>query len=322
MPKEIILSGIQPSGKLHIGNYLGALKNFVKLQNEHECYFFIADYHSITQDYNVKTKQQQILELGKDFLAAGLDPKKCTIFVQSQIQEHTELAWIFNCVTPISHLDRMTQYKDKSDEQEQNINVGLFDYPVLQAADILMYKVTAVPVGGDQDQHIELTRQISRFFNNRFGKTFPEPKALHTNIPRVMSLLNPRKKMSKSLGDNHCIYIDDSPEVIKKKISKAVTDSGEGQSLGAQNLLELVEIFSDKKIFDRFMEESSMKELKYSELKRVLAQDIADYFSDFRKTRAKISDKEIKKVLGQGNDKAKKVAQKTMEEVRNKIGIR
>ena len=322
MSSEIILSGIQPSGKLHIGNYLGALKNFVKLQNEHECYFFIADYHSITQDYDPKTKQQQITEVAKDFLAAGLDPKKCTIFVQSCIQEHTELAWIFNCITPISHLGRMTQYKDKSDEQEQNINVGLFDYPVLQAADILMYKVTAVPVGGDQDQHIELTRQIARFFNNRFGKTFLEPKALHTDLPRVMSLLSPRKKMSKSLGDNHCIYIDDSPEIIKKKISKAVTDSGEGQSLGAQNLLELVEIFSDKKIFDRFMEESSIKELKYSELKRVLAQDITDYFADFRKAKAKISDKEVKKVLDQGNNKARKVAEKTMEEVRSKIGIR
>jgi len=322
MNKETILSGIQPTGKLHIGNYLGALKNFVELQNNHECYFFIADYHSLTENYDPKEKVKQINELTADYLAAGLDPKKCTIFVQSHIPQHFELAWIFNCVTPISYLERMTQYKDKSERQKENINVGLFDYPVLQAADILIYKVTAVPVGQDQDQHVELTRQIAKFFNNRFGQTFTEPKTIHTETPKIMSLLLPDKKMSKSLGDNHCIYLDDEPEAIKQKLAKAVTDTGDGQSRGAKNLLDLVEIFSPAKTYQKFMTDSRNGSLKYSELKATLAEDIAKYFADFRKKKKSISDKEIKKILETGAKKAEAVAQKTMTEVRKIIGVR
>src|SRR3989338_4783712 len=322
MSKEIILSGIQPTGKLHIGNYLGALKNFVELQDKHECYFFIADYHSITENYDPKIKQQQVVELAKDFLAAGLDPKKCTIFVQSHLPEHTELAWIFNCVTPISYLERMTQYKDKANRQKENINVGLFDYPVLQAADILMYRATAVPVGKDQDQHVELTRQIARFFNNRFGQTFTEPKTLHTDSPKVMSLLEPDKKMAKSLGDNHCIYINDNPAIIKAKLAKAVTDTGDGKGEGAKNLLELVKIFGKNKVYQKFVADSKNGNLKYSELKQELVSNIADYFAEFRKNKAKISEDEVNKILGSGAKKAAKVAEKTMMEVRKKIGIR
>ena len=223
--KQTIFSAIQPSGELHIGNYLGALKNFVELQDKYNCFFFIADYHSITGDYDPKEKSKQILELALDFLAAGFDPKKCTIAVQSQIPEHTELAWIFNTITPISELQRMTQFKDKSQNQEKNINMGLFDYPVLQAADILMYKADAVPVGEDQIQHIELTRKIARFFNNKFGETFPEPKDIITETPKIMSLTDPTKKMSKSHGPKSYIGINDEPEVIQKKIRKAVTAS-------------------------------------------------------------------------------------------------
>lgn len=322
MPKEIILSGIQPTGKLHIGNYLGALKNFVDLQKQHECYFFIADYHSITENYDPKIKQQQVLELTADYLAAGLDPKKCTIFVQSHLPEHLELAWIFNCITPIAYLERMTQYKDKASRQKENINMGLFDYPVLQAADILIYHATAVPVGSDQDQHVELTRQIARFFNNRFGQTFAEPKTLHTPAPKIMSLLSPDKKMAKSLGNSHCLYLDDEPAVIKQKIAKAVTDMGDGKGLGAQNLLDLIKIFSAKGVYDRFLNDSQQGSLKYSELKQELAASITDYFADFRAKKLKITEKEIKKVLEQGAKKAQKVAAKTLGEAKKKIGIR
>ncbi len=322
MTKEIILSGIQPTGKLHIGNYLGSLRNFVELQLHHECYFFIADYHSLTENYDPTNKRAQILELAKDFLAAGLDPKKCTIFVQSEIIEHTELAWIFNTITPIAYLERMTQYKDKATRQKQNINIGLFDYPVLQAADILMYKATAVPVGVDQDQHVELTRQIARFFNNKFGATFPEPKTLHTQTPKVMSLLEPDKKMSKSLGDSHCIYLDDEPEIIKKKISKAVTDTGDGTSQGAQNLLDLVKIFSDQKIYQKFISESGAGRLKYSKLKDQLATDVISYFVDFRTNKKKTTDHQVKNILKNGAKQAKQIAEQTMKEVRQKIGIR
>ena len=322
MAKEIILSGIQPTGKLHIGNYLGALKNFVELQKNNDCYFFIADYHSITENYDPKIKQQQVIELAKDFLAAGLNPKKSIIFVQSHVPEHLELAWIFNCLTPISYLERMTQFKDKASRQKENINAGLFDYPVLQAADILIYKTTSVPVGQDQDQHLELTREIARLFNNRFGQTFVLPKTIHTPAPKIMSLLAPDKKMSKSLGDSHCLYLDDEPEAIRAKLTKAVTDTGDGKSLGAKSLLDLLKIFSQPKIYQKFMAESRKGELKYSELKEQLANDIIDYFADFRAKKKKITDAEIKKVLAQGAKKAKKIAAKTLAEVKTKIGLR
>ena len=323
-PKDIILSGIQPTGRLHLGNYLAALKNFTQLQNQYQCYFFIADYHSITENYNPAEKQAQILNLAIDFLAAGLDPKKCTIFVQSQIPEHLELAWIFECLTPISYLERMTQYKDKAARQVQNINAGLFTYPILQAADILIYKATMVPVGSDQDQHVELTRQIARFFNNCFGQTFIEPKTLHTETPKIMSLLEPDKKMSKSLGDNHCLYIDDEPEIIKEKLARAVTDIGTGQSTGSKNLLDLVKIFADQKIYQKFLADRERRKLKYSELKQVLAKDITDYFTDFRKKKKELEKRPliVKKALAEGLKKAKLIAEKTIAEVRKKIGIR
>lgn len=322
MAKETILSGIQPTGKLHIGNYFGALKHFVELQNQHQCYFCIVDYHSITADHDPKIKQAQVLELAKEFLAAGLDPKKCTLFIQSYVPEHMELAWILNSITPVSFLERMTQFKDKADLQTKNINMGLFDYPVLQAADILMYKTTAVPVGKDQEQHLELTREIARLFNNKFGQTFVEPKTLMTEVPRVMSLLEPNKKMSKSLGDNHCIYLDDDPEAIKKKIAKAVTDTGDGKSTGAQNLLDLVKLFGNVNTYEKLAADQKAGTLKYAELKKQLTIDIANYFSEFRSAKQKLSDKEVKKVFEQGSKQASQVAQATMKEIRQKIGIR
>lgn len=322
MAKEIVLSGIQPTGKLHIGNYFGALKHFVELQNQHQCFFMIADYHSITAEFEPKTKQADIIELGKEFLAAGLNPKKCTLFIQSYVPEHTELTLVFNSITPVSFLERMTQFKDKSGQQNKNINMGLFDYPVLQAADILIYKATAVPVGKDQEQHLELTREIARLFNNKFGQTFVEPKTLMTEVPRVMSLLEPDKKMSKGLGDNHCIYLDDDPETIKKKISKAVTDTGDGKSTGAQNLLDLVKLFGNINTYEKLAADQKAGTLKYAELKEQLTIDIANYFSEFRSAKQKLSDKEVKKVFDKGSEQASQVAQATMKEIRQKIGIR
>ena len=312
MPKQTIFSGIQPTGRLHLGNYLGSLRHFVELQTKHDCYFMIADYHSITEDYDPRRKRAQTLELAAEFLAAGLDPKKCTIFVQSDVPEHLELAWIFNAITPISLLERMTQYKDKAARQTKNINVGLFDYPVLQAADILLYHATAVPVGADQDQHLELTREIVRLFNNRFGATFTEPKTLHTNVPKVMSLLAPDKKMSKSLGDAHCIHLDDEPDVVAAKISKAVTDTGGGTSLGAKNLLTMSEAFSSKKTYESFLADSAEGTLQYAKLKQTLAKDIAGYFADFRAEKKKLGAKRVEAILAAGKKRAAKTALKTM----------
>jgi len=320
--KDVILSGIRPTGKLHIGNYLGALANFVKLQNDYECYFFIADLHSLNENFVAQEKYRQILDLTKDYLAAGLDPKKCTIFAQSQLPQHSELAVILSNVIPVSFLYRMTQFKEKSqDRGQENVNAGLLYYPILMASDILLYRSTRIPVGQDQTQHVELARDAARFFNKKYGDTFIEPKPLFTETPKVQSLLAPDKKMSKTLGENHCLYLDDEPDVIRKKISKAVTDTGDGKSLGAENLLDLAKIFSPAKIYDELKADQKSGELKYSELKEQLANDIAAYFADFREAKKKITDDQAEIVLTQGAKKAAKIADISLLEAKKKIGL-
>lgn len=211
--KNIIVSGIRASGKLHIGNYLGALKQFVELQNnpKNTCYFFIADLHALTTPFEPKTLRQNSLEVVAEYLAAGIDPKKSTFFLQNQVNEHSELAWIFSCILPLSELERMTQYKDKAFQHKKNINAGLLTYPALMAADILLYKAEGVPVGEDQNQHVELTRITARKFNNLFGETFPEPKTYERKPLRIMSLKDPSKKMSKT-GDEALMLDDDEKE--------------------------------------------------------------------------------------------------------------
>lgn len=318
--KHVIVSGIQPTGLLHIGNYLGAIKNWLELQNDsqYECYYFVPDLHSLTVEYNPKTKQEQIYQLVGDLLALGIDPKRSHLFIQSEISEHTELAWIFSTLTPMSELNKMTQYKDKSARAPENINVGLFTYPVLMAADILMYKSDVVPVGEDQIQHVELARVVAKKFNNKFGETFPEPKPKLTKIPRVMSLSEPTKKMSKSHGEKTYIGIADEPEVIEAKLRKAITDE-----TGIQNLLGLLELFDDKNTdFQRLTAEFKNDSLKNSELKDVLAKHISNTFTDFRAKREKITHKEIRAVLDEGAAYARTVAQKTIKDVYQKCGLR
>ncbi|MEE1237685.1 MAG: tryptophan--tRNA ligase, partial [Turicibacter sp.] len=254
-----ILSAIQPSGTLTIGNYLGALKNFVKLQDEHECLFFIVDQHAITVPQDRLELRKKIKELTALYLACGLDPEKATIFVQSEVPGHTQLAWMLTCNTSMGELERMTQYKDKSQKQAakgQGIGVGLFMYPVLMAADILLYDVDFVPVGDDQKQHLELTRDLAERFNNRFGDTFkiPEPLIAKTGA-RIMSLQEPTKKMSKS-DDNprNFILMTDEPNVIRKKIKSAMTDSDgviafdREKKPGLSNLLEIYSVITGESI--------------------------------------------------------------------------
>ena len=323
--QQIVLSGIQPTGDLHIGNYLGSLKNFIKLQNKYQCYFFLATYHSITESYEPQKKRQQILDLTATYLAAGLDPKKCVIFNQVDVPECTELAWIFNTITPVAELERMTQYKDKATRQTKNINMGLFDYPVLQAADILLYHANLIPVGQDQIQHVEITRDIARLFNNKFGEYFIEPKPLLTKTPKIMSLLEPEKKMSKSSGPGHYIAISDEPEVIKEKLQRAVTGTGTEDTipLGVQNLMDLLEEFGTSEQLIGFNEQIKNKTIKYSELKEILAKQISDYFADFRSKRKQLLTKPdyLEKVLAAGAKKAQKVARQTISEVKEKIGV-
>jgi len=324
-----IISGIQPSGELHIGNYLGAIKNWIKLQNDpkNECLFFIADYHSITEDYDPKKKSEEILNLAIDLIVLGLDPKKSIIFQQSQIPGHADLAWIFNTMVKIPELERMTQFKDKVKEQKHNINVGLFDYPVLQAADILIYKAEAVPVGEDQVQHLELTREIARRFNDKFGKIFLEPKSILTETPKIMSLTDPAKKMSKSGGDKSYIALTDSPEIIKEKIKSAVSDIGKEEGKGGDNLLSIFNAFAETKEekteYMNYKKDHGAGKLKYSEFKPRLADLIINYFADYREKRAELSKNTdyIKKVLEDGNRKASAIAEATLREVKQKIGL-
>lgn len=323
--KETILSGVQPSGKLHIGNYLGALANFVSLQNgdDYNCFFMLADYHSISEDYTPKDKRGMVLDLLANFLAAGVDGEKSTIFLQSQMPEHTELAWIFNCITPVAELERMTQYKNKSLKQAKNINMGLFDYPVLMAADILIYKATAVPVGVDQKQHLELTNVIVRKFNHRFGEFFKEIKPLWTNFPKVMDLKRPEKKMSKS-DPAGCVFLDDSPAEVAKKIKSAVTASQAGQkSPGEENLMLLLAHFGAKDEIAYFADQQAAGTLKFSELKEALAKDIAAYFEEFREKKKELLNKPdyLSQILNDGAAKARQVASQTLMEVKQKIGL-
>jgi tryptophanyl-tRNA synthetase len=215
-----IFSGIQPSGEIHIGNYVGAIRNWVRLVDRYECVYCVVDYHAITIEYEVASLQQRILETATVLAACGLTPDKCILFVQSHVPEHTELAWIFNCITPIGELERMTQFKEKAKQHRLNINVGLLDYPVLQTADILIYKAGYVPVGEDQIQHVELSREIARRFNTRYGDTFPEPKVLLSDAPRILGT-DGKAKMSKSM--NNAIGLLEPPEAIWEKLRTAAT---------------------------------------------------------------------------------------------------
>jgi tryptophanyl-tRNA synthetase len=325
--KSVLVSGIQPTGKLHIGNYLGALKNFVELQNsgKYECYFLIVDLHSLTESFEPKEKPKQILDLAADYLAAGLDPKRSVIAQQSQIPAHSELTWIFNTITPMAELERMTQFKDKSSRQAANINVGLFDYPVLMATDILLYEPEIVPVGDDQLQHLELTRTIMRKFNAKFGKVFTEPKVLLTQTPRVMSLKDPAKKMSKSQPEG-CLFLDDSPEQIKTKIMRATTDSGSEISYDPKKkpgLSNLIEIAAALRNEDTGAVEKKFAGKRYSEFKESLAGLVANHFADFREKKKALLAKPagLIKVLNDGSEKAAKVAEKKMNEVRRSVGL-
>jgi tryptophanyl-tRNA synthetase len=326
MKKPILLSGLQPTGKLHIGNYLGALKNHVILQNseDYECYFFIADYHALTEPRSVKEQKKFIQELMLDNRAAGLDDKKSVLLVQSHIPEHAELAWILSTVTPMGELERMTQYKDKT-ARGLSANAGLFNYPILMAADILLYKSQVIPVGDDQDQHIEFTRAVARNFNKRFGKTFPEPKVVHTRVPRVMSLTNPERKMSKS-DPKGCLFLSDSSVVIKQKIQSAVTDSNSTISYdlkkrpGVSNLISIYAEFAD---MDKESVSRQFKDVGYGAFKQALSRLLLEKLEPLHKKRRELSkDREkIQKTYEIGSNRARKIARTTMEEVKKKIGL-
>jgi len=321
---ETIVSGIRATGRLHVGNYLGALKQFVELQAENKgsSYFFIADLHALTTPFDPKELTENTYHVVAEYLAAGINPEKSTFFLQNHVLEHAELAWIFNCITPLGELERMTQFKDKSRQHNSNINAGLLTYPTLMAADILLYKPTAVPVGDDQVQHVELSRTVARKFNSRFGETFPEPKTYMQKPLRIMSLKAPEKKMSKS-GDE-ALMLDDQPSDVLTKMKKAVTaTAGSDASPGVDNLFHLLEHFGDAVQLKHFAMTRKDGTLKFSELKETLASAISGHFADFRERKKELlSDrKKLDKILTEGADKARLAARETLKEVKGKLGL-
>ena len=320
-----IFSGIRPSGQLHLGNYLGAIKNWLKLQDEAELTVFgIVDYHAITTPYEPEKLKNQVYDTALDFLAAGIDPEKSLLFRQSQVPQHTEVAWIFNTITPISWLNRLPTYQEQLEKNPKYNHMGLLDYPVLMAADILIYKANAVPVGEDQRPHIDLTNEIVKKFNHMFGETFePVKPIISEDSARIMSLQNPTEKMSKT-GDEG-IALSDSSDAVKDKIKKAVTDSGnevrfdKKEKPAISNLLNIYSQLSDRKISEI---EQEYRGKTYSQFKDGLTEVINDFLHNFQKKRAEIEENmEVELVLTKSEKDAIIVANNTLTDVKQKLGI-
>ncbi|MCD6270162.1 tryptophan--tRNA ligase [bacterium] len=323
-----VFSGIQPSGKIHIGNYLGSLMQWVSFQEKNECIFSVVDLHSLTVPYNPSLLEEKIFEKVIAYLAAGINPKKSIIFIQSQVKEHAELNWLLSVVTPVSELKRMTQYKEKAKKYPKNINAGLLNYPILMAADILLYDTDVVPVGEDQAQHLEMTRLIARNFNKRFGNVFKIPKAF---IPKtgekIMSLTEPTKKMSKSdKNPKSYITLFDSPEEIKKKIMSAQTDSGlkieynPKLKPGISNLLTIYSLFSETPI-NRLEKKFEGKNYKF--FKENLADLLIEKLAIFREEKKKFKKDggSLKRILDEGRKKAQVIAFKKMKKIKKSMGL-
>jgi len=326
--KKILFSGIQPSGKLNIAGYIGAISQWVKMQDNYNCIFSIVDYHAITVKQKPEELKENIKEVAKIYLAAGVDPKKTIIFQQSAVSAHTELTWILNCYgARISDLNKMTQFKDKAGKNQESVSVGLFDYPVLMAADILLYNTDIVPVGEDQKQHVELARDIAKRLNYQFGDVFIIPQAvIKKEGARIMSLLNPKNKMSKSdENQNNSIALLDDVEVAKKKITKAVTDSGSEivydleHKPAISNLLTIFAQLGNREI-PRLVKDYTNK--GYGDFKRDLAEVVAEFLSSFQDKYNKISDDDIELILEEGNKKANELANLKLDEIKKAIGVK
>lgn len=324
--KPSIFSGVQPTGNLHIGNYIGAISQWVAMQDQYQSIFCVVDYHAITVRQDPKAFSRQILDIAKVYLAAGIDPKKSIIFQQSDIKEHTELAWILNCASArMSDLNKMTQFKDKAGAKSENVSVGLFDYPVLMAADILLYDTDVVPVGDDQKQHVELARDIAKRFNHDFGQTFKIPEVvLRKEGARIMGLDDPMKKMSKSSAPANYIALNDTIEVAKKKIMRAVTDSDsvvkfdKVKKPAVSNLLTIYSLLANESIKNL---EKKYEGRGYGDFKKDLAEVVAEFLTDFQKKFNKISDKEVKEMLASGAEAVRPKAQATTLRVKKNLGI-
>ncbi|MGN8341439.1 tryptophan--tRNA ligase [Helicobacter pylori] len=325
MHKKRVFSGIQPTGQIHLGNYLGAIKHWVELQDEYENLFCIVNSHAITLPIEPIFLKSQTYELVKLLLACGIDPNQSGLFIQSEVDEHPALAWLLDCQVSMGEMQRMTQFKDKSLKNPKSVNVGLFNYPILMASDILLYQSDLVPVGEDQKQHLELTRNVAEKFNRDFGDCFKVPEPLIAKVgARVMGLDDPKVKMSKShKGANHAIFLLDEPDIIVKKIKKAATDSMgviafDEKREGVFNLLNIYMLLSDEspeKIEERF------KNKGYGDFKKELAEVVIQALKPIQERYKEISDDEVKAVLNCGAEKARPLARATYQKAKELMGL-
>ena len=320
-----IFSGVKPTGPLHLGNYLGALRNWVELQREYESFFCIVNLHAITIPVDPTYLANLTKEIARLYLAVGIDPGVSKIFIQSDVPEHAELAWILNCSTRMSELERMTQFKDQARKQRESLGAGLFEYPVLMAADILLYQTELVPVGEDQKQHLELTRDLAIRFNRDYGETFRVPEAYIPKVgARIMSLSDPSKKMSKSDDDpNGCVMLLDDADTVRRKFKRAVTDSGsdikfDDSRPAITNLLTIYQLLTGKApvaVEDHFAGKG------YAQLKQDLAEAAIDFLRPLQERANAISDADLQGTLERGRDQARAIAAATLKEVKERRGI-
>jgi tryptophanyl-tRNA synthetase len=328
---ETVVSGIRPTGNLHLGNYFGALKNFVKMQNEHHCYFFIADFHSLTTHPTPTDLHGNAKQVLVEYLACGLDPEKSTLYIQSDVPETAELYLLLNMNAYVGELERCTSFKEKIRKQPENINAGLLTYPTLMAADIIIHRATKVPVGKDQEQHLEMTRTFARRFNRMYHNDyFPEPVAFNfgENLVKIPGL-DGSGKMGKSEGEGNAIFLADTPEVIRKKVMRAVTDAGptsknQEKPEAIDNLFELMKVVSNPDTVSYFDDQYNNCTIRYGDLKKQLAEDMVNFTAPFREKILELSadDPYLHKVARIGRDKARESAAKTISDVRHIIGFR
>lgn len=320
-----IFSGVQPTGNVHLGNYLGALRNWVALQHEYESFFCIVNLHAITNRQDPKLLAEKTRELARIYLAVGIDASVSTIFIQSDVAEHAELTWILNCIARMSELERMTQFKEKARKQRENVGVGVFDYPVLMASDILLYQTDLVPVGEDQKQHLELTRDLAIRFNRDYGETFRVPEPFIPKVgARIMSLSDPANKMSKSDDDaSGCVRLLDDADSIQRKFKRAVTDSGteirfDPTRPAITNLLTIFQLLTDQSP-EQIEEQFAGK--GYGQLKQDLADVTIEFLQPLQERVRAINDEELTRILEAGADKARGIASSTLKAVKERMGI-
>ncbi|HMG16339.1 MAG TPA: tryptophan--tRNA ligase [Saprospiraceae bacterium] len=328
--QKTVLSGIQPTGDLHLGNYFGAVANWVKLQKEYTCYFGIVDCHSMTMPYDAALLKDNTWKMAYQVLACDVDPER--LFIQSLVPEHLELSWIMGCIASYGELSRMTQFKDKVDQlktkdKDAFVSAGLFFYPVLQAADILIYKADYVPVGKDQEQHLELTRNIAERFNHQFNVDyFKLPESLFTEVPKLLSTADPNKKMSKSLGEKHFINLLGEETVIRKQIKSAVTDTGDSvgeMAPGVQNLFTILKACGNMDAFNSFTVNYNDGNLRYGDLKEVVADTLISFLLPIKEQYLNIlaNKKQYQDQIYSSSQEIRKIARKTLDEVREITGL-